>query len=210
MNVKDKIEKIQEDIFKLQEELKSLNGVQNIIYSKKLRINEINKFLNKVSNEEQEILRQEQKKLNDEILDIEWQAKSYQERLEMRKHNLMYFRKLEYPNFKEENYIYEYTLIRYTETLIKVINLFDEKHTHFSNISMQVIRKALSTELKACLMYRNKITLQEKKVFRPFDKLVATYSYRGKLTTQEREVINCFLLTHSEVHSFQQEEVKFR
>lgn len=64
-------------------------------------------------------------KLHDDILDIEWGAKTNEERIDSRKHNIKYFRKLDYPNFKKKNYAYEFMVIEYTESLFKVIPIID-------------------------------------------------------------------------------------
>lgn len=209
MRIIDKIKGIENQIEKLQESLIELKKIQCQIDEKETEIKrmgielhgkEYNAVLDKIE------LRD---KLHDEILDIEWDAKTNEERIDSRKHNIKYFRKLDYPNFKKENYAYEFMVIEYTESLFKVIPIIDAVRGVNKRPKLLIIKEWLHQELLGLLYSRKEIRLQEYSEFLEWMGVFVTKRLYKDLEELEKESITFFLEKIKMIHKFENKEVKF-
>ncbi len=209
MKVIEKIEKIENQIEELQKDLEKYKKIQ-------ARIDEIDSQIMKIGNEmygkqHLEILDKIElrDKLHDDILDIEWNAKTNEERLDSRRHNITYFRKLDYPNFKQEDYAYEYAIISYTESLFSIILVIEKIRGINKRQKLLRIKDWLYQELDGLLYSRKDIVLQDYSDFIEWINLLKTKKPYWDLEELEKECIEDYLKKLVTIHTFKNKEVKF-
>lgn len=179
------------------------------IDEKESEILNLSKEITKIDYEDCKEERKLKGKLHYDILDIEWNAKTNEERLESRKHNIKYFRKWDFPDFKKENYTYEFIVIDYTESLLKVIPIIDGIRGVNKRPKLLAIKEWFHQELFGLLFSRKEIKLQEYNEFLEWMEIFVTKAPYRNLQQSEQENINRFLEKIKIINAFKNKKVKF-
>lgn len=210
MTVFDKIHLIKEEINNLEQELVRLTGYQTQIDQLRDEVKTLSKKMSGLGYDQMRPQIDEREKLNSEIWELEWEAKNDEERLESRRHNIKYFRKLDYPNFKEEDYAYEFSVIDYTESLLRVRPVVESLSGVDSRPKWKRLKDWILKDIEGVLTWRDKIVLQDHIEFLAWVDFFKSKKPYWDLSDSDKETIESFLTSLHAVHQFKNQEVKFK